>query len=122
MWKKYLKSFVVGSSLPVFYLFFNAVISYEKEGIIRYSFDKYAILAPLYFGIMTMFATVLGPLRESLFVTSLLSSLFIMTLIRTKKLYSYNNDYLWYRQYFRIFFGHMIAYNIIIYYILINIC
>ena len=122
---KYLKSFIVGSSLPVFFIFFRAVIKYKNENIINYSFDDYSIIAPLYFGLMTTIAMLISNkigLQKSLFIISLISSLFVMILIKTKKLYKFQEDKFWYRQYFRIFIAHLVVYNIIIYIILKNIC
>ena len=125
--RTYLKSFIVGSSLPVFVTFFYAVQSYEKKKIINYSYDIYTILAPLYFGLMTTFAVFLTKqmkitLRKSLFLISILSSSLVISFITINNLYKFKSKRRWYTQYLKLTMTHLVTYNIIIYFILKNIC
>ena len=51
----YLKSFVIGSSGPVFTQHL-ALLTLVNQDYYDYSFKVYSMLAPLYYGVMTMFA------------------------------------------------------------------
>lgn len=120
-----LKGFVVGSSLPVFYIFFTAVAEYDRQQIINYSYHRYTLLAPFYFGTMTVAALILAKyvgLQRALFAISIISSLFIMNLINYINAYNFKTDERLYSQYFKIAFSHVVTYNIIIYLLLKNIC
>ena len=125
--KTYLKPFIVGSSLPVFVTFFFAVQGYKKKKIINYSYDIYTILAPLYFGLMTAFAVFLTKqmkitLQKALFFISILSSLIVISFITMNNLYKFKSKTKWYVQYLKLTVTHLITYNVIIYFILKNIC
>jgi hypothetical protein len=117
------KAFIIGSSLPVSFMFLRAVAGYDSQGIINYSYYNYSILAPLYFGIMTTFAVYLSKihnisLRSSLFITSIISVIFIILLINVINAYKFRSNKRWYQQYTTLAIAHIITYNVIIYFLL----
>ena len=119
----YLKGFIIGSSLPVFALFLYNV---SKMKNINYSYENYSLLAPLYFGIMTCFILLLQnktkmSLRLSVFIISILSSLFVSILITIIKAYNFTKISRWIKQYLIITTFHLFTYNIIIFLLLKNI-
>lgn len=123
MLNKYLTAFIVGSSLPVFALFFYGVAGYKQNNIINYSYERYTLLAPLYFGVMTMIALYISnimniSLQISLFIVSILSIIIISTLITSINAYKFSTQKQWYNQYITISIAHLITYNIIIYLII----
>lgn len=124
MGSNYLKGFIVGSSLPIFALFFYNV---GKMKDINYSYEKYTLIAPLYFGIMTSLAQFLANksnlgLNKSIFVISILSSILVSVFITIIKAYNFTSLTRWIKQYIIITIAHLLTYNVIIIYLLKNIC
>ena len=124
MSSNYLKGFVIGSSFPIFAFFFYNV---GKMKNINYSYKKYTILAPLYFGIMTCLALFIKEktklsLKMSIFIISIISSIIISSYIKITKAYNFTSSSRWIKQYIIITFVHLITYNIIIMFLLKYIC
>ena len=122
---RYLKSFVIGSSFPVTYLFLNAVIDYEKTGIINFSYKDYSLYAPIYLGLMAAAATYLGikfgmELKKRLLLISIISMILIGLTITTRKAYKYTDIDDWISQIIKMGFAHLITFNIIIFYLETN--
>ena len=121
---EYLKSFVIGSSLPVFFLFFLKVASLDNN-IKNYSYKTYTFIAPLYFGIMNMISRYLQnkynlTLRERFLLIGIISPIIVM--IFAKLMNSYNiTEKEWIRYYIRLFLKHFLTYNLIIYFLEANI-
>lgn len=116
----YLKSFTIGTSSLVWF-HHMALLALTKEENYNFSFKIYSILAPLYYGFMTMFALYLGnifgwSLRKRLFITSIISIIFVAFLTYINK--SYNLDYKERVKYLiNHVLRHLVAFNLIIYYI-----
>lgn len=115
----YLRSFVIGSSFPVFVLWFISVSQVTNK---TYSYELYSILNPLYFGLMNMLAYHLGKiydwsLRKRLFIISIVSAAFVSTLTITNNPYGYKTikQYVTYVEH--ILLWHFITYNVIIYWL-----
>lgn len=110
----YLKSFVIGSSFPVFIIFFISI--FYIGGKNSYTHEQYAILAPLYFGIMNMLSLYLSKkfdleLRSRLFITSIISIIFIICIAT---ILNYEKGKMA-KYYLSIIILHLIAFNIILY-------
>ena len=120
----YLKSFVIGSSglntvqhFSWFYL--------NKESNKDFPFKLYSILAPIYFGIMSMLALYIGKtyklsLQNRLFVTSIISIIFIFLLnfIVTRQKYEYYKNWSskdWIYYIIRNGSRHIIIFNLLMY-------
>lgn len=119
MERKSITSFVIGSSVPVFLPFFYAVGQYPDH-IKRYSYKKYSILAPLYFGCMNVIATLIGQLfnltlRQRLLIISIISPLIVGIVITYYDLYKFDDNQKWYSQYLMMTLSHIWTYHLIIY-------
>lgn len=117
---KYIRSFVIGSSLPVFSIFFKAVQNYEKQGIINYSYYNYSLIAPLYLGIMNIIAYIIRTnfglsLKQSLLLISIISSMIVMVFITINNAYNFQTRERWILQYQYILFAQLFVFNVIIY-------
>jgi hypothetical protein len=124
----YLKAFIVGSSLPAFALFFIGFYGNKKYisaqncvtkmlGIEPYIF--YTIGAPLYMGVMSMLAVLIGrqyriPTRQAFFAVSLLSPIIVSFLITYCDIYNFS-PYRLKEQYLRLFVYHSMLYNLVIF-------
>ena len=53
---KYLKEFVIGSSLPVVIIFLYGFYNFKKD---NYSYFDYSLLAPLWFGIWNIISLII---------------------------------------------------------------
>ena len=114
----YIKSFVIGSSLPVFMHFFLSVQNIDPKSK-NYTYEDYSIVAPLYLGFMNMISLFIGKqfglnLRERLFYISLISAVCVMGIARYTKSYNYS-DKKWMQYMVWIFLKHLFTYNILIY-------
>ena len=110
----YIRSFVIGASLPVVILFYIIVLNITNK---NFSYEKYSIMAPLYFGIMNVISLYLAnkfnlSLRNRLFFTSIVSFILVIIFARMTKAYRNIN---WNMYYLSIIVLHMFAYNFIIY-------
>lgn len=111
-----LKTFIVGSSLPVCICFYIIVNNIKDK---NYSYFIYSILCPLYFGILNIISYCVSKYfklttRLRFLITSIFS--FIIPLSVTKLLNIYDFNYKeWYLYYLVLFSGHFITWNVIIY-------
>ena len=122
--KELLKSFVIGSSLFAFIIFFTGVtVFFQIEKSAIFDYHRYSILAPLGLGIASLFAKYLHlyqkiSLRSSYLYTSIISILFIWLLITNdwNDIYVYEKDSNKSKiQHTIMRASHVNVYNIIIY-------
>lgn len=114
----YLKSFIIGSSLPVFLHFFLSVQRLD-DTIKNYSYQDYTILAPMYLGIMNMLSLYVArrfklSMRQRYVVISLLSATIVTSIARLSHSYNFS-DKKWLQYTVRIFLTHFFTFNVIIY-------
>lgn len=114
----YLKSFVIGSSFSVFIIFYLMVFNLSNN-IKQYSNEKYAIIAPFYFGIMNVISLYIGKkfdltLRERLLIISVTSIILVISYVKIFNVYNLTNSE-WNTYYLTIIITHLFAFNIIIY-------
>tara|TARA_Y100000996_G_scaffold415092_1_gene408159 strand:- start:1746 stop:2144 length:399 start_codon:yes stop_codon:yes gene_type:complete len=123
-YQELIKSFIIGSSIPSFIIFFigvNYFIKYEKSAIFNY--NNYSILAPLGLGIASLLAKFISinynlKLETSYLLISILSALFIIIRVTVywDEVYQFNiNSKRGMVQYLLIFVSHLFIYNKIIY-------
>lgn len=120
----YTRSFVIGSSLPVFLIFFLTIGSID-DTTKNYSYKKYTIITPLYFGLVNIVSTYISnkyniSLKKRLFYTSLLSGLFVSIYGRLQKSYNFTKQE-WIMHNLISFIYHFITWYLIIYFIEKNI-
>ena len=147
---KYLKQFVVGSSWLVFFPFFYSVYNalqnikkndsnyfnnilpqkptpfYWPKKYRYYSYFRYTITAPLWFGIWNVISLIIADylgltIRKRIFLISIISLSSMMINQAIYNTYNFKNkeDYIQY--YIKLSITYMIIWNIIIYNIEINI-
>ena len=98
---EYIRSFVIGSSLPVFIPFFLKVANINDK-YKNYSYESYSIIAPLYFGILNIISLLISKnfnltTKQRCFFTSIISPLLVILFVKLVGSYNYNQtDWLYY--------------------------
>lgn len=115
----YLKDFIIGSSFPVFILFFIIVANIKNK---NYSYEKYSIIAPLYLGLMNVLS---GELQKKYNLSDKNRYLYISLISATIVVlyayfsgsyrYSYNYSYYWILYILIVFSLHLFVFNVIVY-------
>lgn len=113
----YLKSFIIGSSYPIFVSFYYAVQNSQPKK--TYSYYDYTMVAPVWFGLWNMMSLILAKhfklsFRMRFLLVSILSAFSIMLISTTLKSYKFTKAE-WLRYYIYIFVKYMIVWNLIIY-------
>jgi len=114
---KYLKEFIIGSSIMVVLPFYYMVYNYQPKK--TYSYYLYTLAAPIWFGLWNIISLIIADKLKlskrlrflTISIISLLSIYFIAQFYydKTKKE--------WYFYYFQQFIKYMIIWNIIIFYL-----
>lgn len=122
---EYLKAFTIGTTGPVWFLHMF-LLSLKNKNYYDYSFKAYSLIAPTYYGIMSMLAIYFKKkfnitVRASLFLTSILSIILVTSLnyiLSSKyfKPYINYNTKDWIEYIIKNSSRHLIAFNLIIYY------
>ena len=115
----YLKSFVIGSSLPVYILFFLSQINANRENF-NYSYKNYVLLAPLYLGLINMVSLWLAKmfslsLRGRYLLIGILSPIIVFLIARTWKAYKFSGSDVWWKYFGGLLLAHFLVFNIIVY-------
>jgi len=105
---KYLKSFVLGSSGPVFLPFFYGVTQLPEK---KFEFESYMFRAPLYFGVTNVLRLLLKHQFNlsdwtSFLIMSQLSPAFVSTWITLRDAYDFPDKARWYKQYALLWAAH----------------
>jgi len=144
---KYLREFVIGSSYLVVVLFYRSVYNaIQKKKMTDpdyfdtlpdknvpflwnqiwtddyeyYSYFRYTITAPIYFGIWNVLSLLIAnhfnlSFRMRFVVISIISSLFMMSFQTIYNIYDFKNNEDFRKYYIHIFIKYMLIWNIIIY-------
>jgi hypothetical protein len=93
-WKPILLSFVIGSSLPTFILYFIAVRFFIKNK--RYLFEDYCFIAPAFLGTANAVCTAVAQqyglsLETRLLGASVVLPAAVFAFVMTRNLYNYGN-------------------------------
>ena len=113
---KYLKQFVIGSSLLIFAPFFYGYDILKKPG---YSYFKYSLIAPLWFGVWNVISLYLAnsfnlSMRVRFLLISCISYLTVITYNTYNNVYDFNNKR-WVIYYIGMFLTYMFVWNVMIY-------
>ena len=108
----YLKSFIIGSSAPIFIPFTIAVQNIPER---KFEVNNYPIYASLYFGTANALSLGMGKmlgltLKQRLMMINTLSILLIIVWITVNQSYNFETTHRWYQQYLMIIVGHSLAY------------
>lgn len=117
MSNKYIKSFLIGTSIVTVTPFYLSVMMNKSK---NYTFEQYVFLAPFYFGLMNTISLYFGnkynlTLRERLFYISLISPFIVLAFVNLTNAYNYPSINDWLVYFSRIFLFHFITYNVVIY-------
>lgn len=117
---EYLKQFLIGSSIPVVIPFYISVMNINPN-IKNYSYSNYTLIAPIYFGIMTMLSLFLAKKynldnRNRFLLIGIISATLVCTFSTLTKSYNFTTKE-WIIYYISIFIRHILTYNITIYYL-----
>lgn len=114
----YLRSFVIGSSLLVFGMHL-LLLSRKDPKTYGYDYRIYSIVAPLFFGVMSMLALYLRrnhgmSLRTSLMAVSVFAYAFVVWLVRNLRVYPHDREE-WLRYLGMQAVLYALVYNVILY-------
>ena len=120
----YLRSFIIGSSLPVFISFFLRVATLDNK-IKNYSYKSYSIIAPLYLGLMNMISLCLTanyniPLRRRLIIIGIISPIIVILFAKLIGSYNFTRDE-WIKYSIKLLIKHFLIYNTVIYFLEKNV-
>ena len=144
---KYLREFIIGSSFPVVVFFYRSVYNsiqkkkitdpdyidtiHEKhvpflwnqiwpENYEYYTYFRYTITAPIYFGIWNILSLIIADkfklsFRMRFVIISIISSIFMMLFQTKYNIYDFKEKKEFYQYYLNIFIKYMLIWNIIVY-------
>jgi len=121
-----IKAFLSGCCWPVFVPFFWGFNSlkpqYNNESMKKLlgnndPYYLYTIIAPVYFGLMSVISILIAEslqinVRLSYFIMSLISPIFVSSLIKSNNVYTFSKNR-WILQYLYLFLFHSFAYNVV---------
>jgi len=115
----YLKQFVVGSSVALFWPFFLGV-QFVKEKR-RFSFETYSLTAPLVLGFWNVLSYALAQrfdvsMRIRFLILSLVSYVAAVGFVRTVQAYNFSPEE-WKRYYLVLFVIYFLSWNVVAFYI-----
>ena len=110
---KYLKQFIIGSSLLIFAPFYYGFNTLKKK---NYSFFTYSLLAPLWFGVWNVISLYIAntfnlSMRVRFLLISCISYLIVITYNTYKNVYNFNNKQ-WIIYYIGMFLAYIYTYLI----------
>ena len=116
----YLKAFTIGTSGLVWF-HHMAILALTNEKDYNFSFKTYSLLAPIYYGLMTMLALYLGKtfhwsLSKRFFITSIISIILVLLVSYIIKAYNHSPKEQG-KNLIHHILRHLVAFNIIIYYL-----
>jgi len=114
---EYIKAFTIGSSLPVFVLYFYAVVNYGE--IRNYSFENYVFVAPLFLGLLNMFGLFIAKeydlsRKSRFFLTSLIGATIVSIFITLTNAYNFKSKERWIEQYIDLYLLYTFVFVIIV--------
>ena len=113
---KYLKQFVIGSSLLVFAPFFYGFYNLNVKG---YSYFNYTFLAPFVFGLWNVISLILAEhldlsIRYRFLLISVISYLCAIMLTSYLNIYNFTTNQ-WYQYYLLMLVTYLFIWNVVIY-------
>ena len=118
---QYLRSFVIGASLPVVAPYFIGLLLLDDKykNFSNKAYQAYSIIAPLYFGLMNVLFLYFSKhfnwtLMERLLYAGIVSAIMVTTLVRLFNVYDYTPKE-WTRYHVRHMITHILTFVVIIY-------
>ena len=116
---KYLKQFVVGSSYLAFVPLVFLLNKYEDHEIVNYDFNKYVLVAPLWWGVWNVISLIIAEYFglntniRYILITSI-TSILIILYAKYNRVYNFKNNTQLAKYAIFIFISYIIIWNIII--------
>lgn len=108
------KSFIVGSSAPVFLpILFR--VSRANEGVYNYSYKSYSVIAPLFYGGTSVLITLAkkyfsSSLINTVIVVAILSVIYVIFMEQAADLYNFTKNKEWHKWASRLLMFHSMSY------------
>lgn len=114
---EYIKAFVIGSSWPIFVLYFYAVANYDD--IRNYSFKDYVLIAPLFLGLLNVFGLFLShkynlSRNQRFLLTGLIGATCVALFITFTHAYNFETKKRWIEQYISLYILYIFVFVIIV--------
>ena len=113
---KYLREFIIGSSLPVSIIFLYGFYNLKRK---NYSYFNYSLLSPLWFGLWNVISLIIADKfklskRYRFLLISLLTYCIIITYITYNNVYDFTKIQ-WYLYYIGMLFAYLFIWNVVIF-------
>lgn len=115
---EYLREFIIGSSWPVFILYFYGVSRFSDE-IKNYSYTHYTFIAPLALGLFNVAGYIISKKLEltrtqRFILTGLVGAVGVSIFITIFKMYNFSTRDEWIVQYIRLLIIYVFVFGIIV--------
>jgi len=116
MSNQYIKSFIIGSSYPVFILYFyNVLINKNKN----YSYENYTLIAPVFLGLLNAFGYYIKQKFElsqmqRFVITAILGASIVSFYATLTKSYNLTTQNEWFTYYIQILLLYLFVFGIIV--------
>ena len=115
--ENYIKSFVIGSSWPVFIFYFLPVS--QLRDIYNLSYKKYSIYAPLFLGLLNVLGLYLQNIYDwthdqRFLCTGLIGAILVSILATLWKAYNFKTKQRWLLHYLTLLIYYYFIYNVIV--------
>src|SRR5205823_3048293 len=102
----YIKAFIIGSSFPVFVLYFYQVSKYDE--IANYPYKNYTFIAPVFLGLLNAFGLYISKEFNlsriyRFLLTAIIGALLVSIIITIIKAYKFDTKEQWIEQYIGLF-------------------
>ena len=116
--RRYIQSFIIGSSWLVFIWYFMAVAGYD-EGMMNYGYKTYSMIAPLALGLLNVFGLYLArrfdlTSLQRFILTGLIGATIVSIFITYFKIYNFPTRDRWIQQYIALFIVYIFVFAIVI--------
>ena len=113
---KYLKDFIIGSSLPVSIIFLYGFYNLKRQ---NYTYFYYSLLAPLWFGLWNIISLIIADKfklskKYRFLLISLLTYGIIITYVTYNNVYNFTKIQ-WYLYYIGMLLAYLFIWNVIIF-------
>ena len=115
--QEYLRAFVIGSSWPIFILYFLAVASYGSQ--INVDYQHYTWIAPLFLGALNMVGLYLSKKSDlwqdhRFILTGVLGATIVATFISLFDVYRCTSTEWWIQHYVLLFVVYIVVYGVVV--------
>jgi hypothetical protein len=115
---QYLRAFIIGSSYPVFFLFFLEVSKFKRE-YFNFDYTRYTFIAPPALGLMNVVSLYIAEWYDiskelRFLLMSLLAPTIVLSVVAFLKIYNYTKEQ-WFSHIIKVYFLYFIIFNVIVY-------